>query len=131
MEDSVELLHVPCWPGPSKLVVDEGYVGELRSLNRPISGYLAGILERCLSERGGEVNDGRKKILWDPACIAAVADPEAVTTYPLAVPTLDAAGAHDFSRRGREVETVTDLAPERVLVGLWRALERYLAASGA
>ncbi len=124
-ELDLDLLHVPCWPGPAKLIVDERSAEELRNLNRPIADYLADILERAFSEHGGEVNEGREKVLWDLARVAAVADPEAIMTDPLAVPTLDAAGQHGFSRRGREVEAVTDLDPERVLAGIICALARH------
>ncbi len=56
--------------------------------------------------------------------MAAVADPEAVRLEPLTVPTLDAAGAHDFSRRGRTVDALVDLDAARVLRGLRGALLR-------
>jgi hypothetical protein len=67
----------------------------------------------------------RKKELWDLACIAAVADPGAITSGPLAVPTLDAAGAHDFTQPRREVDVVSDLDERRVLAGLMVALARH------
>ncbi|MDP9457383.1 MAG: hypothetical protein M3Q60_16745, partial [Actinomycetota bacterium] len=63
-----------------------------------------------------------EKILWDVACVAAITDPGAVRTEPLAVPTLDAAGAYDFSARGRTIEALVDLDAERVLGGLEEAL---------
>lgn len=126
-ERDLDLLHVPCWPGPVKLVVDESYPKELRALDRPISDYLADILALSLSEHGGEVHEGRGKVLWDLACVAAVADPDSVTVGRLAVPTLDAAGAHDFSQRGREVDAMTNLDPERVLAGMMKALKHHPA----
>jgi hypothetical protein len=104
------------WPGPAKLVVEgTSYAGELRSLDAAVASYFVEILERWVAEYGGPVDPEGEKILWDVACVAAVADPEAVTLDRLAAPTLDAAGAHDFSRRGREVEALTDLDAGRVL----------------
>ena len=126
LEEPVELLQVPGWPGPAKLVVDKGYAGGLRALGRPVADYLAEILVLWISEYGGEA-DGERKILWDIACVAAVADPDSVITGPLAVPTLDAAGAHDFSRRGRTVRALTDLDEEKVFAGMLGALRRHPA----
>jgi hypothetical protein len=67
------------------------------------------------------------KELWDLACVAAVADPGAITSGPLAVPTVDAAGAHDFTQPGREVDVVLDLDERRILAGLMEALARHPA----
>jgi hypothetical protein len=89
---------------------------------RPIAAYLAEILQRFAAEYG---QSETKKELWDLACIAAVADPGAITSRPLAVPTLDAAGAHDFTQPGREVDVVSDLDVRRVLAGLMEALARH------
>ena len=123
--DPVELLQVPGWPAPAKIVVEATpFAKELRDLGRPIADYLAEILVEKVSEHGGEVGL-EEKIIWDVACISAVADPGSVTVDRLAVPTLDAAGAHDFSRRGREVEAVTDLDEDRVMQGLMAALQRH------
>lgn len=125
LEDPVELLQVPGWPAPAKLVVDGGFAGELRGLGRPVADYLAKILERWLSEHESPVDPEGEKIIWDVACVAAVAEPEAVTIDRLAVPALDTAAAHDFTRRGREVEVMTDLDPDRVLSGMVDALHRH------
>ena len=127
-EDSVELLQVPGWSGPHKLVVEgHPFADELRNLGRPIADYLAEILVAQVEEKGGELGP-EEKIIWDVACVSAVADPAAVTIDRLAVPTLDAAGAHDFSSRGREVGVLTDLDRERVLAGMMAALERRPAS---
>ena len=72
-----------------------------------------------------EYEDRPGKELWDLACIAATADPESVTVEPLAVATVDAAGAHDFMQPGREVDVVSDLDERRVLAGLMEALSRH------
>lgn len=124
-ERRVELLLVPGWPAAAKIVVEvASFAVELRGLGRAVADYLAEILERWTEERGGEVSR-REKIVWDIACIAAVINPQAVTVDKLAVPALDAAGAHDFSRRGREIEVVRDLDEKRILSGLIRALTRH------
>src|SRR5215203_7022212 len=97
LEEPVDLLHIPTWPAPAKILVDPTSFGEeLRALGRPIASYLADFLQLFAAEDG---QSERKKELWEPACIAAVADPGAITSEPLAVPTLDAAGAHDFAAR--------------------------------
>ena len=126
LEEPVDLLHVPTWPAPAKILVDPASFGEeLRAIGRPIASYLAEILELWAAEYGDPRED--KKELWDLACVAAVADPESVTVEPLAVPTLDAAGAHDFTQTGREVDIVSDLDERRVLAALMEALARHPA----
>lgn len=128
LEEPVDLLQVPGWSGPHEILVEAAeFAGELRSLGRPVAEYLAEILLRWVSGYEGDIDPREKKILWDLACVAAVADPGLVTTERRPVPTLDAAGAHDFSRRGREVEVVTDLDPQRILRHLTKALERHPA----
>ena len=125
LEGTADLLQAPGWPAPAKLVVNgASYADELRGLGRPAASYLADILELWVKEYGGPVDQEGEKILWDVSCVATVADPEAVRTEPLAVPTLDAAGAHDFVARGRTVEALVDLDSERVLGGLREALLR-------
>jgi purine nucleosidase len=125
LEEPVDLLHIPTWPAPAKILVDPTTFGEeLRAIGRPIASYLAEILELWTAEYGPP--EGRKE-LWDLACVAAVADPEAVTIEPLAVPTLDAAGAHDFTQSGRRVDMVSDLDERRILAALMQALARHPA----
>jgi hypothetical protein len=115
-EGCVDLLHVPTWPAPAKILVDPGsFADELRALERPIASYLGEILHLWSTEYGAPET---RKELWDLACVAAVADPEFVTAGPQALATLDAAGAHDFTQRGRVVNVVSDLEERH---GSWRA----------
>jgi inosine-uridine nucleoside N-ribohydrolase len=125
LEEPVDLLQIPTWPAPAKILVDPTSFGEgLRTLGLPVASYLAEILELWVAEYGPP--EGRKE-LWDLACVAAVADPEAVTVESLAAPTLDAAGAHDFTQTGREVDIVSDLDERRILSALMEALARHPA----
>jgi hypothetical protein len=118
----VDLLHIPTWPAPAKILVDPTSFGEeLRALGRPVASYLAEILQPLAFE----YEDRPGKELWDLACVAA--DPGAIMSGPLAVPTVDAAGAHDFTQPGREVEVVWDLDERRVLANLMEALSRHPA----
>jgi pyrimidine-specific ribonucleoside hydrolase len=122
LEVPVNLLHIPTWPAPAKILVDPTSFGEeLRALGRPVASYLAKILQLWTAE----YEDRPGKELWDLACVAAVADPGAITSGPLAVPKVDAAGAHDFTQPRREVEVVSDLDERRVLAGLMQALARH------
>jgi inosine-uridine nucleoside N-ribohydrolase len=124
LEAPVDLLHIPTWPAPAKILVDPTTFGEeLRALGRPVASYLAEILQLWTAEHGGQLGGGKE--LWDLACVAAVADPGAITSGPVAVPTLDAAGAHDFTQPGREVDVVWDLDERRVLAGLMGTLARH------
>jgi purine nucleosidase len=124
LEVPVDLLHIPTWPAPAKILVDPTSFGEeLSALGRPVASYLAEILQLWTAEHGGQLGGGKE--LWDLACVAAVADPGAITSGPLAAPTLDAAGAHDFTQPGRKVDVVWDLDERRVLAGLMEALARH------
>jgi inosine-uridine nucleoside N-ribohydrolase len=122
LEEPVDLLHIPTWPAPAKILVDPTSFGEeLHALERPVASYLAEILQLFAAE----YEDRPGKELWDLACIAAVADPGATTSGVLAVPTVDAAGAHDFTQPGREVDVVWDLDERRILASLMEALARH------
>ena len=126
LEEPVELLQVPGWPGPAKVLVEAvPFAAELRALGRPVADYLAEILLDWVTDYEGDIDPQGQKIIWDVSCVSAVADPGAVTVERLAVPALDVAGAHDFSRRGREVDVVSDLDERRVLQGLMAALESH------
>ena len=124
LEAPLNLLHIPTWPAPAKILVDPAsFEEELRALGRPVATYLAGILQPLAAEY--ENRPGKE--LWDLACVAAIADPGVITSAPQAVPKLDAAGAHDFTQPGREVEVVSDLDERRILAGLMEALARHPA----
>jgi inosine-uridine nucleoside N-ribohydrolase len=127
LEEPVELLQVPGWSGPHRILVKtEPFGRELRETGRPVAEYLADILEEWVSEYESAVDVAGEKILWDLACTAAVVDPPSVEVRALKVPGLDAACAHDWREgsRGRTVEAVVDLDPERVLGGLKDAILR-------
>jgi len=129
-EEDVDLLQVPGWPAPAKLLVRAApFAGEVRGVGNPISSYLAEILELWVAEYGGPIDPAGEKILWDIACVAAVAHPESVTVERRSLPTIDAAAAHDYALRGREVETVVDLDKEAVLRGMMGALGRHPAGT--
>lgn len=129
-EEDVDLLHVPGWPAPAKLLVRAvPFAGEVRAVGNPISSYLAEILELWVAEYGGPIDPQGEKILWDVACVAAVAHPESVTVERRPLPTIDAAAAHDYSLPGREVETVVDLDENAVLRGMVEALGRHPAGT--
>lgn len=133
-EEPVGLLQVPGWSGPHRILVEAAsYAEELRALGRPVADYLAEILVGWVSSYTGEIDPRGEKIVWDVSCVAAVTDPGALGVNDLAVPALDAAGAHDFSEgsRGRTVQAVTDLDPQRVLAGVRDALLRHPASPGA
>lgn len=129
LESGVELLQVPGWSGPHEIVVEAApFAAELRSLGRPAADYLAEILLSWVSGYEGEIDPQGRKILWDISCIAALTDPGALSTATLTAPRVDPAGAHDFSpasrgdARGREIEAVQSLDPDRALEGLRSAL---------
>lgn len=131
LEAPVDLLQVPGWPGPAKVVVQAGpYAEELRSLKRPVADYLAEILVEWVQGYEGDLDREGEKILWDVSCVAAVANREAVRVEPMAVPAVDAAGAHDWRapQRGRVIDTLVDLDAARVLRELREALLRLPAA---
>ena len=131
LEAPVDLLQVPGWPGPAKVVVQAGpYAEELRSLKRPVADYLAEILVEWVQGYEGDLDREGEKILWDVSCVVAVANGEAVRVESMAVPAVDVAGAHDWRapQRGRVIDTLVDLDAARVLRDLREALLRLPAA---
>lgn len=126
----VALLQLPGWPGVAKLVVEYGpYVEELRALNRPVATYLAAISAAWRKHREAlGYGPQTRKILWDVANVAAVINPASVTATPMATPSLDVAGAHDFDHPGRIVDVVTDLDAAWILADMRAALLRLPAA---
>ncbi len=125
-EEDADLLQVPGWPAPAKLLVRVGpFAEKVRAIGNLVASYLAEILELWVAEYGGPIDPEGEKILWDVACGAAVADPGSVTVERRALPALDAAAAHDYALPGREVDTVVDLDAERVLRGMTEALGRH------
>lgn len=129
LEAQVDLLQVPGCPGPAKVVVRaKPYAENLRALGRPVTGYLAEILVGWGEGYEGDLDPRGEEILWDVSCVATVADPGVVRMEEITVPTLDAAGAYDFSRRGRTVDTLVDVNAPGVLKGLWEALMRLPVA---
>jgi len=129
LEQPVELLQLPGWPGVAKLVVEYGlYIEELRAMGRPIATYLAEISAAWQEQRAAlGYGPQTRKILWDVANVAAIINPTAVTVMPMATPTLDVAGAHDFDCPGRIVDVVTDLDAAWILADLRAALLRLPA----
>ncbi len=123
----VELLMLPGWPGVVKLTVPyAAYAAELRALRRPIADYLAEITLRWQREwEALHRTTAREKVLWDVANVAAVLNPACVTVTPIAYPTLDVAGAHDWEHPSRTVDVVTDLDPAWILGDLRAALLRH------
>ena len=126
LASSVSLVQLPGWPGVAKLDVEyETGAAELRALNRPIADYLASILLAWRDTHpASHVNGSGRKVLWDAACVATLTVPDAVTLTPTAVPTLDAAAAHDFTRTGRIIDVLTDLDAPRIHADFHAALLR-------
>jgi len=51
LEEPVDLLHIPTWPAPAKILIDPAsFAEELRALGRPIASYLAEVLQLWAAE---------------------------------------------------------------------------------
>ncbi|CAN5712254.1 hypothetical protein BH24ACT18_BH24ACT18_22140 [soil metagenome] len=58
-EEDVDLLQVPGWPAPAKiLVLAAPFAEEVRAVDSPVASYLAEILELWVAEYGGPVDPG-------------------------------------------------------------------------
>ncbi len=73
LEEPVDLLQVPGWPGPAKVVVEAtSYAEELRALGRPAADYLAEILLEWVEGYEGDLDPkGRRSSgtsrAWPPS----------------------------------------------------------------
>jgi inosine-uridine nucleoside N-ribohydrolase len=120
---------LPGWPGVETVAVDwPTCVTRLQALDSPAPAYLAEILT-TYSEARGEVLDmdkrdqqGQEKVIWDIVNVAAVHVPEVVGWVDRLLPTIDAAGAPDYSRPVRAVPLGLEVDAELVLEDMWRAL---------
>jgi inosine-uridine nucleoside N-ribohydrolase len=127
LAQQVDLLLLPGWPGVVKLTVPyDAYAAELRAMHRPIADYLAEITLRWKNEwEALHQRPVHEKVLWDVANVAAVLNPACVTVTPMAYPTLDVAGAHNWEHPSRTLDVVTDLDPVWILADLHAALLRH------
>lgn len=129
----VRLTLLPGWPNIAKVaVIWRDYVRDLRRLGGPATDYLAEILQQWCAAReeshqstdaGGNPSRGRK-ILWDVVNVAYLRNPSWLTLEERDLPSLDAAGAPDYSRPSRRAEVLVDLDQEAVVTDVWRALQR-------
>jgi inosine-uridine nucleoside N-ribohydrolase len=132
-EDPIELVQLPGWPGVAKVTVEwRDCVERLRSLARPACEYLAEITEKYAARRGFDLDmdstRGQEKVLWDIVNVAFLCVPDAIHLEERALPTLDAAGAGDWSRPGRVVPIAIDVDPQPVLDDMWTALAQLPGA---
>jgi inosine-uridine nucleoside N-ribohydrolase len=122
----VPLVQVPGWTATTKLEVDVGETAaRLRAGGSAVGAYLADIAEAWDDAHGGNLEARGRKVLWDVACVAAVADPGSVTLERRPLARLDAAAAHDFTRPVRETDVLADLDPARVLDAMFTAIARH------
>jgi inosine-uridine nucleoside N-ribohydrolase len=122
----VALVQVPGWTATTKLTVDVAATAErLRAGGSAVGAYLAAIAERWDREEGGDGGEPGRKVLWDVACVAAVADPGAVTLERRPLARLDSAAGHDWADPVRTADVLVDLDPDRVLTAMHAAIDRH------
>ena len=128
--DPVPLRVLPGWPGVETVALPwRECVDRFRCLHRPITDYLADIVERYAAERGVslDMDDDRAaemKVIWDIVNVAALTRPDAVTFIRQQLPSVDPAGVPDWTVPGRQADVGLDVDAVAVLEDLWAALER-------
>jgi inosine-uridine nucleoside N-ribohydrolase len=128
LASEVDLVQVPGWTATTKLTVDVAATAErLRAGGSAVGAYLAGIAEAWDREQASDAGVAGRKVLWDVACVAAVADPGAVTLRRRSLARLDAAAGHDWAHPAREAHVLVDLEPRRVLDAMHAAIDRHPA----
>lgn len=123
----VSLTLLPGWPNVARVAVPwRRYVDDLRGLGTPLADYLADIIAAyCGSRIGGwAVGElAEYKILWDVVNVAALRNPSWVNLERRDLPTLDAAGAPDYTTPSRQADVLVDLDHSAILADLWSVLE--------
>ena len=132
-ESEVRLTLLPGWPNVAKVAVEwRPFVERLRGLRGAATDYLAGIVEEYCAGRerldSGPDPASAYKVLWDVVNVALLRIPDAVQLEERDLPSLDAAGAPDYSRPSRRAPVLVGLDHEAILADLWGALEGLPAA---
>lgn len=121
---------LPGWPGVEMLTVDHReFAQKLRSKNSDIANYLARILDTWIgahpdSADMDQVGEGRNKVLWDIANIAAVHRPESVRFTVSPLPSIDPAGYPNWKTPVRSADIGLDINAPMIIDDFWRALSR-------
>lgn len=120
----IRLTVLPGWPNIARVAVDwREYGARLRNLTSPAALYLGDILLEWCTHRTAECRMPPTKVLWDIVNVAYLRNPSWVTCETRELPSLDAAGAPDYSRPSRKAEICVDLDPKAILYDLWAVLE--------
>ena len=125
----VTLTLLPGWPHIARVEVDwREYAAALGELGGPATEYLGRILAEWCAGRADRFEPGSRaasrKVLWDVVNVALLRDPSWVTLAEQELPTLDAAGAPDYSRPSRRARICTGLDHKAILADLWMSLSR-------
>lgn len=131
----IRLTLLPGWPSIAKVKVDwRVYVQQLRGLGGPATDYLALVIEQFCTMReayqlGPDSGAGASayKVLWDVVNVAYLRNPSWLTLQERDLPSIDAAGAPDYTRPSRRADVCVDLDETAVLADLWAALQRLPA----
>lgn len=122
----VDLTLLPGWPDVARVAVRwRDWVDELRGLHAPAADYLAEIVTEYCEARvdpwsGAEAQD---KILWDVVNVAAMRNPSWISLERRELPSLDAAGAPDYTVRSRRADVLVDLDEAAILADLWSVMQ--------
>lgn len=128
----VRLTLLPGWPSIARVRVDwRDHVQRLRGLDGPATDYLAELVDEFCSRReardmGPDSGGGATpyKVLWDVVNVAFLRDPSWVTLEERELPSIDPAGAPDWTRPSRRAQVCVDVDSEAVLADVWAALQR-------
>lgn len=125
-----QLSILPGWPAVATVTVAwRSFVRRLRAEAGPFGAYLADLTEAYMRRREGFVGtEVAEKVLWDIVNVAALSLPDAVRFRLGDLPTLDVAGAPDWTQPVGRVPFGLDLDAAAILADLWAALARPVEA---
>lgn len=124
----IRLTLLPGWPEIARVAVPwREYVNDLAALGGPLNDHLAEIIAAYCASRSswwlGSDEAARHKVLWDVVNVALLRNPAWVMLEERDLPTLDAAGAPDYSRPSRRADVCIGVDHEAILADLWSVLE--------
>jgi inosine-uridine nucleoside N-ribohydrolase len=125
---TTRLTVLPGWPAVQTVrMLWPDFLSRLRRLGSPLGDYLAGVAVEYASRRSELDMDAQReeKVLWDIVNVAAVSIPEAVILTEQELPSVDPAGAPDWSRPTGKALFGLQVDESAILDDFWTAMAHH------